>query len=740
MGAGNPERPKYTFAQIKADPAMMARMVEIGTKRYSVSSDYMRNYHDKWLRFFKLYRNIVDVVDDSDEPNTSVVYAYALVEDLVSKISEPLLQMKPPCRVTARRAQHEKAAERFSAMCSAYFRVSDYQLGYTQSVREEIITGNAWEKDCWFNEYDKGRRWAKVAASKLTEIKSFLGKIIGMQETPYTDVQEVPANIPRRIGYGTEFPSLFRVWPEPNVAKVENMLWLNEEVPSAALSDLEGRMTLDPATKKQIPFFDFSEIRRDYKDRGTIMPEPMSRQSSNAEDELRLKTGDQPAKDKPINFADDIDRVSLMWCWERDRVFVIANGRYLVAYMESPFQKPRIPFRLRCYTPQKDFLFGLGALEPVENQLNELNDIHKMSMRNWVRIINRMVAYNEEAIPFEDDFTPSALGRVRVRPPQGQTVGEQIVPIHHDDVTPSMLAQESNIKGIIERALSVPDYSAGTEGTKQTHKTFGGLMEISKNVAERITTVRRMHLACYQAQMSAMEALSSQFMMDKQPFTVYGPDGSTALEEFDLWDIYTEGAGFDYLIEYDPSFGDDQVRRNQLLAVQQQAMSYIAFCRQMGMNDAAVPDIEEIERRIFQIFGWSDTSLIMKRPNGVMSPDEELKMMMSGQPVPPNPKENVVDHIANHEAQVQMLTPLVLSGKVPEKALFLLKAHLAGTRQMAVQLVANPAPMVAEVLRSKMGSGGGIPTMAGQSGGAAGGEAGAGGVRVGLPDAGGGAV
>ena len=690
------------MAGILADPELTKRLVEIGLNRFQASADYMTDYHDKWNRVNKIYSAIEDAVEDSDEPNTGVAYAYGIIEDMVSKVVEPILQMKPPCRVAPRRAAHEKKSENFSAMCSTYFRTSRYQLEYTTSTRELCITGNTWEQDCWHAEYDQGRIWKKVKVGGMVDgLRSILGKVLPAMAAEHEAPQEVPHDIPRKVGYGTRFPNLFRVFPEPHVNNVRDMHWLIEEEPAVALDDLKKRTFVDPATGERRSFFDFTSMESVMPQTGgTVTPEPVSRSKSSAEDDLRDARGDQSAS-RAEDFKDDIDRVSLLWIWEPDRVWVIAQGRFLVAYQENVFQTPRIPYRLKVYTPLKDYLFGTGVIEPVEHHFYELGDIHKMSMRNWVRIINRMVAFDEDSIPYEDDFEPSALGRIRVRPVGGRSVAESIVPINHSDVTPSMLTQESNTKGIIERATAGPDFAPGAEGTKQTHKTLGGLMEIQRQVALRITTIRRMLLAAYQDQMWFMEKLHSQFLMDKMPFTVYGPDGSTAIQEFDLWDIHTDGAGFDFIIEYDPAFGDDQIRRNQEMALQNLNFQYIMQVKSLGLKDAALPDVEYMQRRIYQSFGWSDTSKAFKRPDGSMSPDEEIQSMLAGDPVAPKPTENLLQHIAEHALQLQMIAPLIASGKIDPRVGALLQAHLMATRQMAAQLLANPQPLVMQLMQEK---------------------------------------
>jgi hypothetical protein len=214
-----------TIQDVLADADLRDQLLDSARKRFQASASFMQPYHDKWVRFNKIYDNIVDAVEDEDEPNTGVVYAYKVVEDLVSKIAEPLLQLKPPCRVAPRSAHHEPQAQRFANMAAAYFRTGLYQEEYTMSVRECVITGNAWEKDCWFSEYETVRVWEKVKRTKIVSvIRKFIDRLTGEtaavpgeDEIDYTSPEEVPNTMPRRVGYGWEFPGIFRVFPEPGV-------------------------------------------------------------------------------------------------------------------------------------------------------------------------------------------------------------------------------------------------------------------------------------------------------------------------------------------------------------------------------------------------------------------------------------------------------------------------------------------------------------------------------------------
>lgn len=708
----DPNRP-LTLAQVIADRNIHDSLAKLGQQRFTLSAEYVKPWHEKWVRYYKIYRSIVDAVDDPDEPNFGVSYAYGIIEDLVSTISEPILQMRPPCRVAPKKIGHEQAADNFSAICTSYFHTSRYQLEFTESIRELCIIGNSWEFDTWASDYAPGRKWSKVMQETfIDKVKGLGGKMFGLskpESVPFEATAEVEYDVPVRVGYQTEFPSAFDVFPEPGVKNVRDMHWLLRQERSVAIADLQKRKYKDPKTGQMVPLFDFSIMLKEKGDHepGAIQPILMEGKADYGQMAKDAMAGEATDKADTMN---DMDRVSITWVWEQNRLFALANGIYVVAYRENVFQVPRIPARLKGYTPQKESLFAIGAIEPVENQLYELQDIHKLSMRNWVRIINKMVAYRENSVPFKDDFKPRAGGKVRVRTELNESIADVMMPIDMPDVTTSMLNQESNTKGLIERTIQVADYSPGTDGTKQTHKTLGGLMEISRNVAKRTTTVRRMVLAGFQDQMWFMEKLYSQFQMEKQPFTTYGPDGSTRLAQFDLWDFHTDGLGFNFIIEYDPSFGDDAIARNQNLVLLDSTIKYENARVQLGDPKMPKANMAEVMRRVYKSFGISDTSGMLKDPDGILDPMTEFNLMMEGQPVAPNPKENLIEHLIEHiiQANSPKMQSALADGTMNPKAAALLQAHIEGTMFMIGQIMRNPqaaaqAKVAEAVMTASMG-------------------------------------
>lgn len=681
-------------------------LITLCQNRVRASEDYYRPRLDAMIRFWKIYLSIKDAVDDEDETNTGANYAFGVVEDVTAAISESMLNARVPTPAKARRVQDEKKAENLNAMASTYFSTGQYQSEYPQSVRERVICGSNWEADVWACQYRKSRRYAKQ------EIIDEHGVPTGQME-----VAEIEYDEPVKVGYHTRFPSIFLMRPQPYMDSVDKMAWLVEIEERVALADMKSHMYTDPDSGEKRPFFDVSQIEADKQNGVRVTPSDIASKDSDHQAQYRALVDGVSQKDED---RDDVDQLTLKWVWEVDRVFCVANDKYVVAYVEKLFHKDGIPFRVKSCTPRKQSLYGMGFIEPVEDLLYELDDIHILSMRNWVRIVNKMVAYNPETVKAQDFNDPRAGGKVRVVTSMGQSIDSQIKDLSMMNVTQEMLAAESNNKGLVERSLGMPDFAQGVEGTKQSHDTLGGIQEIKAQSAKRVAAVRRQELAGYQRQMWRMEAMFSQFLVDKTPFTYHGPDGATATMELDWTDIDTEGKGFDFPIVYDPAMGDDALMRNQQMLLQDQAVKYNdAVLRFFPDGSKPLADLSLIFTNMLKPFGYADTSKVLVSPDGRMSPEQKLQAMLRGEPVQISPSEDLVAAYAFFVGLIKSgkLRQGVEAGQAPQDIELRVKSHAEALGAAIQQALVNPEML----LRAKMFAAqpGGGPAGAGGPGGPA---------------------
>lgn len=697
--------------------------VKTVTSRLKWSKEYHRPRHEKFVRYYKIWRNIADAVsglskEESEEPNSFIPYAFSIVEDLHARAVDPMLKIGLPARPQARNAAKAKSAENFGNMARTHFTSPLYGLEFMSGGKERVITGTMWEKDTWANEWAVHRRWARVP--KVVEVKTEEAPGVpatGVGEAVAYVWKEVSERVPERVGYATEFPSVFLVHPEPGIKQVRRLQWLVEECPSVPLADLQAETYRDPETGQQMPVYDLTkllELEKGGDPKRVIKPtDPMGTEYPDFYEQSRRLVASEDTKSTDHAGEDGMDRVHIAKHYGKNGiVHVVAQGKYLIAVIKNPVS--RIPFRTRVYTLDPQFLHGIGAIEPIEDLVYELNDIHNLSFSNWLRIINRMMAVNVSALVDEDELESNPYGPLRFK----GNVHQAIAFPQAQDVSPSMLTMESNSKGLMERAVQAADFSPGVKGTKQSHDTATGVLEIQNAMSARLNIMRRIDMAAFQDQMWMMEKLYSYHLWDPMPFMAYGPDGSTSSVDLANVDIDTDGKGFDFIIEYDPSFGDDAIQRNQQMTYFDLALKYENW--RTGTNQPPdVPQIQmgEIFANLSRNFGYEDTSLVLKRPDGTMDPDTEVQVMMGGGMVRVNPDENLVAHLIRHQQQRPMVEQAVAAKKVPPEVLAALDQHMVETTMAIQQIMKNPqAAAMMYKAREVMKQGAGAAGMGGEDG------------------------
>ena len=700
----NTELPKNRYSLIAATPEERAKDAELVKKRYEASRKWHEPYFIKWVRYYKIWRSLaekVDAIEDEDEPNAFIAYAFSLVEDLHSKIIEPILKMGSPLIPKPKKPGHEKQAEAFGAVARTHFTSDEWQLGFMSAGKERIITGSMWEMDEWANDHVEEERWTKRPRPQLVDVMMQVAEKI----LPAPMMQMlgswhlITEKSPVRVGYQTSFWSVFHVLPEPGVKDLKKLQWAILEEPSVPINSLEKAVFIDPDTKKPVPCYDLTELTHDLEGK-TCKPELQGRTSEDYYEQARgvMAGGGSGEADKRSS-DDGISRVHLMHQYAEDgTVTTVAQGKYVIRKFKSP--QRRIPLRIRVYTVDPMNLHGLGAVEPIEDLVYENNDIHNLSMSNLWRIINRMVAVDVSKIADEEELEYESGGIWRFR----GNVHDAVSPIQHNSVFSDMIGVESNSKGLMEKISGAADLSPGVQGTKQGHDTATGVLEIQRNMAARMAIMRRVDMACFKDQMWMMERMFSFYQFAPGNFQAQGPDGTTTNIEVSNETIYTDGVGFDFVWEHDPSFGDDFVQRASLGEWFDRLMKYEQWRTTVGGPEEPKADMANIIRRMGKSYGFMDTTYFLKPVNGLISPDEELRIMLAGGRVQVRPFENLTQHMVDHLNQRNdpEFLQAVASGKVPPEVVAALDEHLQQTNELIQHFAQDPGAFAEEANQRKI--------------------------------------
>ena len=674
---------------LELDTEARKKLVTKQLKRLTSSANFYEPYFERWKVYYKLYHSIKEEAE-SDEPDILIPLAYSIVEDAVARLVIPFLQ-KLPILVKAKATKYVANAEKYYNACREYFGGCNYRLDRIASEREYAITGNAWEVYGWKNDWLQGKEWKEEEVQKEIEYPvSMMGKVIskvksmiGVQET-----LEKPKEYPECIGPETRFPSIFAMFPEPGIKKFKNMSWVIEAEGVVSIADLKAVMYLDPQTREKKPLYDLTELIKDHEGKVEKIKPEVPTGVIQGEDISSLISGrDTTAKDS------DSDEPSVFICrtYQKDNTILTwANGKYLIHAIADVYHYPVMPLQLRVYTQDKENLFGTGIIEPILELLYEVNDIHNMSFQNWIRSINKMVVYDESIIKYPDDFLPRAGGKIRANLLAGGNVNHAFGVVDQPDVSASMINMESQCMGKIEKTISISDLTPGAMGTKAYHKTYGGLMEIQSSFARRFNIMAMTDLAYLTRQMEIMYWMFQQFMFNDMPVGVM-TDGVFRAETYRREDFDSGGKGFIFLQANDPSFGDSAVQRNQLMVLFDQALKYETFRMTSKDPELMRAAVDKIFKLSLEAFGVQSTTDILALPNGIITPEQELDMMLQGMPPQVNPRENFIEHLIAHTQQrnnPEMLAG-VSSGKLPPEIMALLDTHIQETMKMVQLFVEN---------------------------------------------------
>ena len=537
------------------------------------------------------------------------------------------------------------------------------------------IVGTRFEIDEWQNVQRVGKMWGKVKKVVEVPLRGPNGQPVLSNGKPVmvkTEVEvdaEVERKIPVHYGFHTRYPRIFDCYPEPDRLSIgtgqpTDCSWFIEDMGYRSMSEMCREVYVDPHDGATKPVYDFTELLHDSGKAAQARYEQIMQGKEGLEDgfgplitpvrgwdqnsnygridKQSVVNGDQP----DVQGFEDQDKIWVVRMYVANELITVVNGKYLVQRVIDPWHVPRIPGRVECYNIDPELIYGQGILQPIEDELNELNDIHNLSMSSWIRIINKMVAVDISKIVSLEDFKPRAGGKIRIKDGGVQSA---IAAIDQMDPTPSMLNQESNTRGMIEFISGNMDGSPGTRGTKQDHKTKGGLELISYNLNTRFATMYRQSLINEARRMDSMAAFFDQFAFEKMPYRLYRDDGSTALAEFNKDDIHTQGRGFEFAIEIDPNFGDTEAERQIALFSFDRGVQYEEIRRNARDPRMRQVNLDILFEKILRNLGHVDMTRVFTAPDNSMSPDDELQIIMQGGIV--ECKGDLMHHIETHILQ-----------------------------------------------------------------------------------------
>lgn len=644
------------MSDIPEDAPKYNRIVQQWHLRMMRSSSWLDPQRTTWVRCFKFYRQIIDAVPDPDEPNVTLGYIVGLINQITAKVTEPVMGLRPPCPVSPKILGDHKAAKNFEQIARNWYSQPNMREPLRRSKKMMVITGTRFEIDEWANTQRDGKIWGKKPKTVEVDAVKPDGKpLLDKDDKPVKGkaiIQvdaEKSVKIPIHYGFHTRYPSVFDCYPEPDrptigTGQPTDCSWFVEDMGELSLEELARQTYVDAFGRSQ-PLYDFEKLLHDAGNRAKERYDKVMAGGEIEDNYARLITptkwtldADQRQEDKDTvhptegtvdrQASEDRDKIWAVGCFQRDEYTIIANGKYIIRRKRDPWHYPEMPVRVEQLFLDPTFIHGMGIIEPIEDELNLRNDIRNMAMSQLIRIINKLVLISQERLVSENDFKLGAGGKIRV---QGDgPVQQAAMELQQTSSTNEMLALDSELRGEIEFVTGNLDGSPGIKGTKQDHKTKGGLEMISESLSLIYQTIMSQSMENECRRMQSMQRFFDQHAFEKMPYQLLREDGGQAYALFNREDIYTAGRGFNYSIEIDPSFGNVQVQRQDAIDLFNSGLKYEEMRLKFKDPRMKKLDLSELYEDLLHKYGRKDTSGIFMLEGNIKDPGVELEMIMQG--------------------------------------------------------------------------------------------------------------
>jgi hypothetical protein len=320
------------------------KLVDTVYKRFQLSQSNLKDKKAIWEKCYKQYRAHSDGEGQLGEPDIKIAFIFGVVEKIVSKLISPFAG-KLPINIKPKQADQEKQAENYYTVAKDFHNSPKRLIDYTNATRERVITGSCWESEEWQNIYTTGTRWVQNKVTEAIDVnlptiaKPLNSAINGasklLRDTEVAKWVEDKYDFPVKVGYSLTYPSIFKVFPQPGVLKVEDLKWIIEEEPFVAIEDLRAAKYKDENGEfhdvYDLSFFD--NLKKDIGEDSIIIPASMDSESDM--EDFKKQYADISDEDYSEG---GVDGVYLLTMKMDNEIYVVANNQ-IIQHIEAPYHK-----------------------------------------------------------------------------------------------------------------------------------------------------------------------------------------------------------------------------------------------------------------------------------------------------------------------------------------------------------------------------------------------------------------
>ena len=491
---------------------------DIMSKVGQSEQDSMR-LRDKWIEYYKLYRNWRDQTGLSGRSNVGIPLAFEWIEVVRSRLFDIHFGKRPYVRTKGREPNDDLGARVLEHYQNYQYEIADYRnLGY-DLLTQTLIYGTGIAKVFWkFEEQNK-----------MVNEPIFPG---------FPEAGSVPKE--RKVttydNIGFDLVDVFDFFVDPEATNIEDAEWVAHKTRRTLsyLKEMEDRGIYKNIKEVQ------QGMEEDQKEGGTET-EVHKQERLNIEGHL----ADKNNMLKPIEIIE---------YWTNEKVVTIANSTIVIRDQKNPYKHGRKPFIASKVISTPHEFYGIGLIEAGAPSAKVMESLLNNGLDNINFSTSPMIGIDSTRIDDTELITrPGGFFHTTGDPRNA------LFPMVIPDVSTGIMKWFGLMNDIARRGTGVNDYLIGQNNPDTATEATIAANEASKRIGMHIK-VFGMTLTGPLAKM--VFDLSSQFITAPQVIRVTGMDDAFPYGIAEISpDLYN--ANVDFLWE------NEDREMNNMLAVQQ---------------------------------------------------------------------------------------------------------------------------------------------------------------------------
>ena len=477
---------------------------------------------DRWLEYYKLYRNWRDSAGISGRSDVGIPLAFEWVEVVKSRLFDIFFGKRPYVRTKGQEPNDDYAAKIVQQWQNYQYDLAGYRkLGY-DILTQVLIYGTGIAKVFW----------------KYEEREKFVDDPIYPQ-FPHLGTVPKKMRVPVYDNIGLELVDVFDFFVDPEATCLEDAEWCAHRTRRTLgyLEEMERR-----GIYKNIDAVKRSRIDGD-TDSG-IETEPHKQVISTIEGHL----ADKNLMLKPFELIEFYRKSD-------DSLTTIADGKHSIREDDNPFRHGKFPFRVAKIISTPHEFHGIGLIEAGAPSAKIMEDLLNNGLDSMNFSINPMLGVDKTRVE-DTELVSRPGGTVHTLGDPSTAIKPLIIP----DVSGGVLTWFQLVNELAKKGTGIVDYLVG-QSTQGKTATEASLM--TNEAAKRIGMHIKVFGMTFIGPLAEMvHELNNQFATEVQTMRVTGLPGAPYEQAVAVTpDIF--GAHVDFIWE------SEDREMNNMVAVQQ---------------------------------------------------------------------------------------------------------------------------------------------------------------------------